>query len=51
MKHFIAVILIFIMLMFETKMELFKNKKCKTVNSTNNLKTLIINDTQKNKNK
>ena len=48
MKHFIAVILIFIMLMFETKMELFKNKKCKTnINSTNNLKTLIINDTQK----
>lgn len=48
MKHFIAIVLIFIMLMFETKMELFKNKSCKVnPRKLDSLKTLIINDTKK----
>ena len=48
MKHFIAIILIFIMLMFETNMELFKNKKCKiNANKLDNIQTVIINDTKK----
>ena len=48
MKHFIAIILIFVMLMFETNMELFKSKKCKiNPNKLDNVQTRIIKDTKK----